>query len=36
VDLTRVISDTFPMADLKKAYETALAGPAGKVVLTAE
>jgi len=36
VDLTRIISDTFPMAELKKAYETALAGPAGKVVLTAE
>ncbi len=36
VDLTRIISDTFPLADLQKAYETALAGPAGKVVLTAE
>jgi L-iditol 2-dehydrogenase len=36
VDLTRVISDTFPLAELKQAYETALAGPAGKVVLTAE
>lgn len=36
VDLTRIISDTFALADLKRAYETALAGPAGKVVLTAE
>jgi len=36
VDLTRVISHTFPMSELKRAYETALAGPAGKVVLTAE
>jgi L-iditol 2-dehydrogenase len=36
VDLTRIISDTFPLAEVKKAYETALAGPAGKVVLTAE
>ena len=36
VDLTRIISDTFPLAELKRAYDTALAGPAGKVVLTAE
>ncbi len=36
VDLTRIISHTFPMSELKQAYETALAGPAGKVVLTAE
>jgi L-iditol 2-dehydrogenase len=36
VDLTRIISDTFPLAELDKAYQTALVGPAGKVVLTAE
>lgn len=36
VDLTRIISDTFSLTELKRAYDTALAGPAGKVVLTAE
>jgi L-iditol 2-dehydrogenase len=36
LDLTRIISDTFPLTDLKRAYDAALAGPAGKVVLTAE
>jgi len=30
VDLTRVISDTFALAELEQAYETALAGPAAR------
>ncbi len=36
VDLTRIISNTFSLGDLQKAYATALDGPAGKVVLTAD
>jgi threonine dehydrogenase-like Zn-dependent dehydrogenase len=35
VDLTRVISHVFPLTDLKHAYETALAGGEGKIVLLA-
>jgi threonine dehydrogenase-like Zn-dependent dehydrogenase len=36
VDLTRVISNVFSLAELDAAYRTALAGAAGKVVLVAE
>lgn len=36
IDLTRVISHTFPLGELRAAYDTALAGPPGKVVLVAE
>jgi threonine dehydrogenase-like Zn-dependent dehydrogenase len=36
VDLTRVVSCVFPLAELETAYSTALAGPGGKVVLVAE
>jgi len=36
IDLTRVISNVFPLGELAAAYQTAMAGPAGKVVLVAE
>jgi L-iditol 2-dehydrogenase len=36
VDLKRVIAQVFSLSDLGRAYETALAGPAGKIVLVAE
>ncbi|NQT12442.1 MAG: alcohol dehydrogenase catalytic domain-containing protein [Planctomycetes bacterium] len=36
VDLARIVSDAFALDDLDRAYETALAGAAGKVVLVAE
>jgi L-iditol 2-dehydrogenase len=36
IDLTRVISHVFPLAELQRAYETALEGTGGKVVLVAE
>jgi L-iditol 2-dehydrogenase len=36
VDLTRVISDVYPLSDLSAAYGTALAGADGKVVLVTE
>jgi L-iditol 2-dehydrogenase len=36
IDLTRVISHVFPLADLQKAYDAALAGADGKVVLVAD
>ena len=35
IDLTRVVSDVFPLSGLKAAYETALAGPKGKVLMLA-
>jgi L-iditol 2-dehydrogenase len=35
VDLTRVISNIFELANLREAYDTALAGAEGKVVLVA-
>ncbi len=36
IDLTRVISHVFPLLDLRAAYDTALAGADGKVVLVAD
>jgi L-iditol 2-dehydrogenase len=36
IDLTRVISHVFPFSDLRAAYDTALAGADGKVVLVAD
>jgi L-iditol 2-dehydrogenase len=36
IDLTSVISDVFPLADLRGAYDKALAGAEGKVVLVAD
>lgn len=36
VDLNRVVSHVFALAELETAYRTALAGPPGKVVLVAE
>lgn len=36
VDLTRVVSHVFPLADLRGAYDAALAGTDGKIVLVAE
>jgi L-iditol 2-dehydrogenase len=36
VDLTRVISHVFTLKDLRTAYDTALSGPDGKVVLVAD
>jgi threonine dehydrogenase-like Zn-dependent dehydrogenase len=36
VDLRRVISDVFGLEEMRRAYEVALAGADGKVVLTAE
>ncbi len=36
VDLTRIISHEFALGELRPAYETALAGSGGKVVLVAE
>ena len=36
IDLTRVISHVFPLADLQAAYDAALAGADGKVVLVAD
>jgi threonine dehydrogenase-like Zn-dependent dehydrogenase len=36
IDLTALISDTFPMAQLDRAYDTAMARPAGKVAILAE
>jgi threonine dehydrogenase-like Zn-dependent dehydrogenase len=36
IDLTRVISDMYPLAELQAAYDTALAGTEGKVVLVAD
>ena len=35
VELARIVSDVFPLSDLKAAYETALAGPKGKVLMLA-
>jgi threonine dehydrogenase-like Zn-dependent dehydrogenase len=36
IDLTAVISHVFSLDELETAYQTAIAGPAGKVVLVAE
>ena len=36
LDLTRVISHVYPLSDLRCAYDTALAGADGKVVLVAD
>jgi L-iditol 2-dehydrogenase len=36
VDLTAVISDTYPLGELDAAYRTALAGAAGKIVLVGD
>jgi len=36
IDLTRIISHVFPLTDLQTAYDTALAGADGKVVLKAD
>ena len=36
IDLTAVISHVFSLDELETAYQSAIAGPAGKVVLVAE
>jgi L-iditol 2-dehydrogenase len=36
VELSRVVSDVFPLGELQAAYDTALAGPKGKVLMVAE
>ena len=36
IDLGAIISHVFPLGELETAYQTAIAGPAGKVVLVAE
>ena len=36
VDLSRVISNVYPLSDLQAAYDTALAGAEGKVVFVAD
>ncbi len=36
VDLSRVISNVYPLSELQAAYDTALAGAEGKVVLVAD
>jgi len=36
VELTRVVSHVFPLADLRGAYDAALAGTDGKIVLVAD
>jgi L-iditol 2-dehydrogenase len=36
VDLSQVVSNEFPLSDLQAAYDTALSGADGKVVLVAD